>query len=275
MCSITQFFPPCFISILFFLSFQNNSYFPKCKPDDFATDRIDECHYFYTQRQNLCNGWVPNHSHPPTCQQRHQFAYVAEMKLRIYHIYMSRLMNKGSLSAALMFFQAAEQRFTTHHEIVVNWTRAQRNWSAKISAREWEWEKGLSAAYIPVVPVRMQCACRSINQTNKALRFLSSSFPAVVSWHISLWECFHLLLCSPFRCSRTVLLYFNLWNTERSYRQRWCHPGQPSVWRIATSPRPARGVRSMLICIEAMNSCEMLARWFCYSAFFSWHLKAD
>lgn len=173
-------------------------------------------------------------------------------------------MNKGLLSAdvsaAFMFFHAAEQGFTSHHETVVNWTTAEHDWSAKISSKEWELEKGLSAAYIPVVPVRSQCACRSINQMNKALQFLSSSFPAAVSWHISLQECFHLLLCSPFRCSRTVPLYFNLWNTERSYRQRWCHPGQPSVWRIATSPRPARGVRSMLICIETMNSCEMLAR---------------
>lgn len=211
--------------------------------------------------RNLCNGCVPHHS-PPTCQQRRRCAYIAEMKLRIYHMYISRLMNKGSLSAAisaaLMFFQAAEQAFTSHHETVVNWTTAEHDWSAKISSREWEWAKGLSAAYIPVVPVRSQCACRSINQTNKALRFLSSSFPTAVSWHISLRECFHLLLCSPFRCSRTVPLYFNLWNMERCYRRRWCHPGQPSVRRITTSPRPARGVRSMLICIEAMNSCEML-----------------
>lgn len=75
-------------------------------------------------------------------------------------MYISYLTNKGSLSAVLMFFQAAEQGFTSHHETVVNWTTAQRDWSAKISAREWQWAKGLSAAYISVVPVRSQCACR-------------------------------------------------------------------------------------------------------------------
>lgn len=114
------------------------------------TDRTDERHCFCTKRQNLCNGCVPHHS-LPTCQQRRQCAYIAEMKLRIYHMYISRLTNKGLLSAALMFFQAAEHGFTSHYETVVNWTTAQRDWSAKISAREWEWAKGLSAAYIPAV----------------------------------------------------------------------------------------------------------------------------
>lgn len=153
------------------------------------------------------------------------------------------------------FFHADEHVFTSHHE-TINWTAVQTH--CNLAKFMLESEQGPFASLrSSCVCVRSQYDCRSINQANEALRFLCSSFRSAVSWHISLREHFHLLLCSPFQCCRNAPLYFNLWSTERSSRHWWCHRCCGSMFHMKICSTSL----SWQSCCDMLPTCMCSPRW--------------